>query len=329
MKEEKMKETIRKIAQNYAEVEKSLVNQLQLETPNHQYTTGSYRETVWEELLKMVIPKKYCIEQGIFIIDSYGNISNEVDLAVFDEIYTPYIFNYGKIKFIPIEAVLVVVQCKSKIEGKPKLDIEKEDGKKKRKSMYQNLKEWVNSIDALMTSLDGVSRTITDLIDNNDGTPLKSGYHLSLTQTSTRPIKILCATSISEPMKEELKKSFDILLYINKGGLVKEVREGGNDFISWNDELNHYGYGRYSDKEKAYMESRKKNREEIRSVAALTERRLTDLKITDDKGQENIIMSLTFQLNQLLMLINNPMLFPHRAYARRFSDILGQKSRKI
>lgn len=63
----------------------------------------------------MVIPKKYCIEQGVFIIDSYGKISNEVDLAVFDEMYTPYIFNYEEIKFIPIEAVAAVIQCKSQI----------------------------------------------------------------------------------------------------------------------------------------------------------------------------------------------------------------------
>ena len=70
------------------------------------------RDRVWKSLFEMIIPKKYCIEQSVFIIDSYGNISREVDLAVYDEMYTPYIFNYGEIKFIPIEAVAVVVQCK-------------------------------------------------------------------------------------------------------------------------------------------------------------------------------------------------------------------------
>lgn len=37
---------------------------------------------------------------------------------------------------------------------------------------------------------------------------------------------------------------------------------------------------------------------------------------------KNVIMSLTFQLNQLLMIINNPMQFPHRAYVEMFNKNL-------
>lgn len=324
MTEDKMTDTIRKIAKNYEELEKSLVNQLQLETPNHQYTTGSYRETVWKELFKRVIPKKYCIEQGVFIIDSYGKISSEVDLAVFDEMYTPYIFNYGEIKFIPIEAVSVVIQCKSQIKGQAKQRTERQNvDKKKRKSMYENLREWVDSIDGLKTSLDSVLRTITDLIDNNDGEPTGARGIDNLAQTSTRPVKILCATAISNSMKKELEKDFDILLYIKNERLVKEIKDDKNDFMCWYEILNHYGYERYSANERHYREKRKKNTEAICSHKALEKRKLTSLQVTNNNGEENIIMSLTFQLNQLLMLINNPMQFPHRAYAKRFTSILG------
>lgn len=323
MTEGKMADTIRKIARNYEDIEKSLVNQLQLETPNHQYTTGSYRETVWKELFERIIPKKYCIEQGVFIIDSYGKISSEVDLAVFDEMYTPYIFNYGKIKFIPIEAVSVVIQCKSQIRGKVEQGTEQQNGdKKKRKSMYENLQEWAKSIDELKTSLDSVLRTITDLIDNEDKAPKFEDLN-KLAQTSTRPVKILCATAISSPMKKELEKEFDILLYIKNKRLVKTIKEDENDFMCWYEMLNHYGYGRYSDDEESYRNKRKKKAESIRSQEALKKRKLTDLQVVNSKYEENIIMSLTFQLNQLLMLINNPMQFPHRAYAKRFTAILG------
>lgn len=38
--------------------------------------------------------------------------------------------------------------------------------------------------------------------------------------------------------------------------------------------------------------------------------------------EENVLLSLIFQLNQLLMVLNNPMLFPHRAYADMFNRIL-------
>lgn len=313
MNKKLLKNTIEKIEKNYRELEASLVNQLNLEIPNHQYTTGSYREIVWKGLFEMMIPKKYCIEQGIFIIDSYGNISKEVDLAVFDETYTPYIFNYGKIKFIPIEAVSVVIQCKSKVE---------------RKSMRTDLKEWVESIDGLRTSLDSVSRTITDLVDNNDMFLTQDKIRNSMTQTSTRPVKILCATGITNPIRESLTGEFDIFLYIKKNHLIKEINGESNDFLQWNDLLNHSGYGRYSDEERDYREKRRKDKAGMKSGESIGSRKLSDLRVTNQAGVENIILSLTFQLNQLLMLINNPMLFPHRAYAKCFTDILSDSDDK-
>lgn len=97
----------------------------------------------------MIVPRKFCIDQSVFIIDSFGHISNEVDLAIFDEMDTPYIFNYGNIKFIPIEAVAVVVQCKSKTLKK------------------DNIREWVGSIKDLKTSLNSVLRIIQRVVDNS------------------------------------------------------------------------------------------------------------------------------------------------------------------
>ena len=310
MEEKILKKTIHKIANNYEGLEASLVSQLSLETPNHHYTTGSYREKVWMKLFKRMIPKKFCINKGVFIIDSFGNISNEVDLAVYDETYTPYIFNYRKIKFIPIEAVLLVVQCKSKVKGK---------------RMKTNLTEWVDSIDQLKTSLDSVSRIISDLVDNHDETLAKEP-NKNMTQTSTRPIRILCATGIADSLKQDLKKKFYILLYIENEHLVKEINKETDDLLEWNDSLNHYNYERYSSEEQKYRESRKKTSASMKSGESIASRKLSDLKVKDSAGKEKIIMSLTFQLNQLLMLLNNPMLFPHRAYAERFTEILGSKT---
>ncbi|WP_315815074.1 DUF6602 domain-containing protein [Paraflavitalea speifideaquila] len=106
-------DTVSKIIQNYKQLEESIVKQLFIEITNHYPTTGAYREEVWKSLFRQIIPKKFSIEQGVFIIDSKGQVSQEVDLVVFDEQYTPFIFNYGNIMFIPIEAVAIVIQCKS------------------------------------------------------------------------------------------------------------------------------------------------------------------------------------------------------------------------
>ena len=147
MTEKTMDTTIKKIAKNYNQLEQSLVNQLRLELSKHNLTIGTYRERVWQSLFEMIIPKKYCIDQSVFIIDSYGNISREVDLAVYDEVYTPYIFNYGEIKFIPIEAVAVVVQCKSKIESKAEeKELPVDENGKIRETMAQSLEKWAKSL---------------------------------------------------------------------------------------------------------------------------------------------------------------------------------------
>lgn len=330
---------IEKIAKNYNQLEQSLVNQLRLELSKQNVTIGTYRERIWKSLFEMIIPKKYCIEQSVFIIDSYGNISREVDLAVYDEMYTPYIFNYGEIKFIPIEAVAVVVQCKSKIESKaeekePPVD---ENGKT-RETMAQNLEKWAKSIANLKTSLDSVTRTITDLVDNYDENLLKDEHNKNLTQTSSRPIRILCATKIHQSMMETLKENFDILLYVEDikatdkkesfSKLTKVITDESLNFVDWNNHLNHWGHERYAEQmeQVAYQDYMKERQQkQLRSPASLKSRNLTQLRVTNHQEEENTILSLTFQLNQLLMFLNNPMLFPHRAYARMFTKNLGGK----
>lgn len=43
-------------------------------------------------MFKRTISQKFVIEQSVFLIDSKGNVSNGVDLAIFDEMYTPLYF---------------------------------------------------------------------------------------------------------------------------------------------------------------------------------------------------------------------------------------------
>lgn len=258
-----------------------MVEQLLLEVPAHQQTTGTFREEVWKSLFEQIIPKKFCISQGVFIIDSEGHISREVDLAIYDEQYTPYIFNYGKIKFIPIEAAAVVAQCKSS-------NLNQAD-----------LSEWVEKIKKLRTSLNSVIRTMGNLIDNNDeASSFRKG------QSATRPIRILCCTA--ESIKEEITDLFDITLHLNRDGkkLVKTIPYESNDYYFWYRDLNHY----QSD-----------TQDEMKSIS----RKLADLNITCEGN--NVLLSLIFQLNQMLMIINNPMLFPHQSYAKMFRGCINGK----
>ncbi|QOV19905.1 hypothetical protein INP51_02755 [Blautia liquoris] len=299
---------LKSLGDNYVEIERSIVNQLLLEVPNHHLTTGTYREKVWQELFEMVIPKKYRMEQSVFIIDSFGNISKEVDLAIFDELYTPYIFNYGKIKFIPIEAVAAVVQCKSRNPDEEGLD------------------KWVESINGLITSFDSVARQATAMTDNLSELLKEIEPRKKVTQTATRPIEILCMLEGEDAM-EKYEEYFDIILsskYSDKredNKLCKLIPNSCRSLKEWNTALNHsFMNGSMG---KGDIDYRQKKIAEIENDRPHI---LEDLKVLKgNPKEENVILSLVFQLNQLLMIINNPMLFPHRAYANRFSKILQGK----
>lgn len=107
-------------------------------------------------MFKRIIPKKFVIEQSVFLIDSKGNVSNGVDLA--------YIFRYYDLKFIPLEAMAVVVECKSKSWEAEKLE------------------KWLQSISASKTSFD--QRSFTRLAMNIAYEPVK-------TQKAMRPFCVL------------------------------------------------------------------------------------------------------------------------------------------
>lgn len=276
-KEITKQDILQDIRKNYKELEHSIVSQLLLETPNHHPTTGTYREQVWQSLFRQIIPHKFSIAQGVFIIDSSedSGISQEVDLAVYDEQYTPYIFNYGNIKFIPIEAVAVVIQCKS-----TNLKSEK-------------LENWVDSIDGLKTHNKSISRFATGLQISSPPS-----------QSATRPIKILCALENWIDSENQPKNNFDICIYTEKEGdkrLNINYSKKIDRLASAYKELNH--------KDSSDCDIDKTNKDKLQ------EKDLRGLEIKDFP-----ILSLTFQLNQLLMLINNPMLFPHQAYAEMFNN---------
>lgn len=293
-----------KIKENYVLWEKTIVDQLNMSSQHH-VTTGGFREEVWKSIFDRIVPRKFTVARSVFIIDSSGGVSHEVDLAIFDEQYTPYIFQHGQMKYIPIEAVSVAVQCKSKT--------------------VSGIRKWAKSIRRLKTSFTGISRMATlvacgELPYKDENGKWHSVDYMKdrnnnlppLTQTATRPILILCHMAASVPKLDQ--QAFDIIITPGNERLkaemvIKQSKDTSNtDTIAfWLRELNH------SDSEIPVPQS------EFNSK--LGEISLNQLKVWEqDGGNEISLLTLTFQLNQLLMLINNPLLFPHQAYAKMFND---------
>lgn len=262
---------IQNIIENYNDIESSIVKQLNIKVDNHPLTAGYNREKIWLDLFRQIIPMKLAIKQGVFLIDSKRNVSKEVDIAVFDEQYTPYIFNYLNIHFIPIEAVAIVIQCKSR-------NVDNKD-----------VNQWYESIDKLQTVTGGIARMAASIVTNSPDT-----------QKATKPISILCH------MKDENydNDSYDLILSASDDKIE----------VKWNERVDtlEKAFRRFNgipDESKVKVNNKDSDMQELKC-------QLDKLSL---KG--NSMLSLIFQLNQLLMLINNPMLFPHQAYVDMFNGI--------
>ena len=300
-----MSNFIKDIKENYLKMERELVTQLNYNVTNHQLTAGSYREEIWADFFKRIVPKKFNIARSVFIIDSNQNVSKEVDIAIYDGQYTPYIFNYGLIKFIPVEAVAATVQCKSG------------------KLVTKILKEWVNAIDALKTSNDSIVRLATYV---NIGKLQEEGGRNNAIQTATRPIKILChiPTNKSKTDNSKGRDKFDIVIEAHQNSKSNEKQN--------KDASEETSYGRnlkitFADNDlftvlQKYNQSDMKDNSEtsIKNSEQLKERKISDYKVGDETKNYTLI-SFIFQFNQILMMINNPMFFPHKAYVDMFNSL--------
>ncbi|MEI3611537.1 DUF6602 domain-containing protein [Pseudogracilibacillus sp. SO30301A] len=292
-----------KLVENYRNLERTLITELWID----ESSNTSSAEEIWQPVFKRIIPTKYSVEKNVYIIDSYQGVSEKVSLAVYDEQYTPYIFNYGTIKYIPIEAVFAVVLCENKMLRK-QLEEKQNDQQEQLGRAQQKQSEtlgvytpWLKSIQELKTDMNAYVRIQTALLDTNILSP-------GQTQTSTRPITILCTTA----EKADLASGFDIILSVCfKEGEQEEIHKHIScedaELHTWYESLNHYNLDRYE------------NKEELKDLKGKgiqsTERTLKDLNV----GKNNVLLSLMFQFNQLLMLINNPIFFPHQSYVRAFN----------
>lgn len=309
------------ILNNYRRLEQSMVHELYFQN-EHGTTIGTFREVLWKDLFEQLVPKKFVVEQSVFIMDSNGKVSKEVDLVILDEIYTPYIFRQGHLKFIPIEAVAVAIECKSE-----NLDA-------------TVIKKWTQSIHDLKTSDRGIARLFSHVQSKEPFKPSSEQAERSvppqkcevpqclmqkkgpkpLTQTGTRPILIFCHMSNQSKDRKnvtvDLEKKFDITLWAQEKGDDRSIRVAVNDrFKELSDvykQLNHHPYH-----EEEYEDAIIKNT----NLDGLS---LDNYRIRN--GVEEVsLLTLNFMLNQALMLINNPMFFPHLAYVKLFNRRLERR----
>lgn len=104
---------------SFANVQKLLKTQLELSKTSitHNGVMGEVNEQHFISILRDYLPDRYAIDNGI-IIDSQGKTSDQIDIIIFDNQYTPTLLaQANKHRFVPAEAVYAVFEVKPEINS--------------------------------------------------------------------------------------------------------------------------------------------------------------------------------------------------------------------
>ncbi|MBL7933131.1 MAG: hypothetical protein JNL60_14590, partial [Bacteroidia bacterium] len=106
------------IADLFHGLQKQMVAQLNTnrEFIQHPGSKGDSLENVWIEWLRKYLPNRYNVDKAI-VIDSNGNLSHQLDLVIYDQQYTPFVFTQNGIHYIPAEGVYAVFEVKPDFKG--------------------------------------------------------------------------------------------------------------------------------------------------------------------------------------------------------------------
>ena len=87
---------------------------------NHPSSKGDSLENTWIDWLRKYLPNRYCVDKAI-IIDCTGQLSDQIDLVIYDQQYTPFVLTQNEIHYIPAEGVYAVFEVKPDLEGSVKV----------------------------------------------------------------------------------------------------------------------------------------------------------------------------------------------------------------
>lgn len=83
----------------------------------HPGVKGDVTEWDWIAVLREHLPTRYCVDKA-FVVDSRGNLSQQLDLVIFDKQYGPIVFHRQGATYIPAESVYAVFEVKQTLNAK-------------------------------------------------------------------------------------------------------------------------------------------------------------------------------------------------------------------
>src|SRR5438552_1402305 len=100
------------LAEVFHRVQQEMLAQLSVgRLIEHASTAGAATEHHWIALFKRYLPQRYSIAPA-FVIDSDGHRSRQIDVAIFDNLYSPPLFPHASGFHLPAESVYAVFEVK-------------------------------------------------------------------------------------------------------------------------------------------------------------------------------------------------------------------------
>lgn len=81
----------------------------------HAGDRGEVNEQYFIDFLRKYLPNRYTVDKAI-VLDSDGEVSDSIDVVVFDRQYTPTLLDSDKHRYVPAEAVYAIFECKPSID---------------------------------------------------------------------------------------------------------------------------------------------------------------------------------------------------------------------
>lgn len=133
--------------QNDFEEAKSLVS--------HSATKGDVNEEIFRSFLRKYLSRSLDISTG-FLVDSFGGVSDQLDVIISDAIKTPIFFSSGEDRIIPVECAYAVFEVKARLDTTEldKIFKNMESVRKLRKAAYHPGKGLFTTVDLYGRSWD-------------------------------------------------------------------------------------------------------------------------------------------------------------------------------
>jgi hypothetical protein len=82
----------------------------------HPGSKGDALENAWIEWLQRYLPNRYSVDKAI-VIDFEGNTSHQIDIVIYDNWFTPFVFSQNGFHYIPAEGIYAVMEVKPDVNG--------------------------------------------------------------------------------------------------------------------------------------------------------------------------------------------------------------------